>query len=487
MSTQVRRPKVDVRWQGGNFSTHGVGISLQLNSEPTVSLHPFRGAEAGSSAQKVMTSEVASILGRAQTIAFSAREDPDIDLRVTDGAGGTVNLKAFTTGPSYTVDRNSRTINPSIQGVGSMALLDNLRLDVYVGSNREPGQPLDQPAVWVWRESSSANMADRLKDLTTRLIRYWEMDRGSERDPLGTAIRDTVHVMNGRGSPSPLDIWYRVLDNSRRFLNFEWLELISQDESMSQQLNVEILKVLRGHSGSFFGVIQALCADYDMHYVPNLGDTPGFLMPRGARVSGPGVLKALPAQAVMAQTGQGGSLMPVQQVLIVGSPENFVWSGAEQQFAENSVVGYLAYPETAPSVTGNIRSVPLPFYLQQALLVTEPSPGKDAVPTISKTIRAYNNFRSKTDAFLSDQAKRFVRSYAKSVYADLALRDSRTTIVLPLDLSWTLGQRYDVTVAGSPVMSGMVSSVQHNLSLSSAETVLGFDYVEYAGFRLPNA
>jgi hypothetical protein len=195
----------------------------------------------------------------------------------------------------------------------------------------------------------------------------------------------------------------------------------------------------------------------------------------------------MPAHAVIADTGGSTSLLPVQQVVIVGSPYNVVLGAAQQVYGSNPMIPMLAYPEEVATGNGNIKTIPLPLYLSLAI-IGEQRPGEPAgVPTVESAKKAFRSLRQVASTTLSKTIKGLIQSYAKSVYASMALAGSRVTLVVPLDFTWQVGVRFSVLIGGEPVFSGLLESLQHRLSRGSAETVLTFIYVEYGTFRLPNA
>jgi hypothetical protein len=480
---EIRRPQVRAIWEGGRVATDSLQIGLQMDSEAEVSIGAYSGPEAAQSAQQVFAGDSGRLMQRAQLSGLSPRSEPNLLIRAEDGTGKSVDIPCFVIGPGYTMDRNGQSVRPSVKAVVASALLDNLRLDIYRGAGREVDTELTNRTTLLTKRKFKTNLAVRLKQLTEAMINIWESDSHRYSDPVSISIQQAIHENN----KIPLELWYKLLDNSSEGLDMPWMEALEESPAANMNLNAEILKILRGQSDSFMGVVRTLNEEFDLHYLPNLDGTPGKLVSRGSLVSGRGRGIDMPAHAVIADSGGASSLLPVQQVVIVGSPDNLTLGAAEQVYGSNAMIPMVAYPEEVAAGNGNIKTIPLPLYLSLAIIGEQKPQSSTSPPTVESAKKAFRSLRKLTSVILSKTVKGLIQSYAKSVYASMALAGSRVTLVAPLDLSWQVGVRFSVLIGGEPVFSGLLESLQHRLSRGSAETVLTFIYVEYGTFRLPDA
>jgi len=478
MSARIIRPSVKVDFDG-EVSTDSLRMRIQVGSDPTLSISAFSGEDASSAATPVFGAQAAKFMARAQAAAFSERTAPDLSVALKDGLGGSLVFKGYVSGPSYSMDSQSTTFRPAISAVSAAAALANLRLDIYRGSSKKPDEPLGAKGALIERTKGDSNLAARLATLTRDMIKYWQGRRNSA-DAITTQLANNLHLANERG---PLKVWNEVLANSTQYLQLDWLEKIAQNIPSNEALNRDLLGTLRGQSGSFYATVQSLCDDYSLHYVPNSDGSPGRLEPRINKVTGNVISKQLPATAVFMGGELPSPLLPPQQVLIVGKPQNMSLKHVKAAKSEG-VMGITGYPADASQLNGNVLVVPLPFHLGLYLSLCRLPLLKNTAPKIPGAVKAFSEIAELTAVALREQDEALVQSYAKSVFVDAALGGYNSSLQVPLDLSWEVGSRYAMSVDGAVLFKGFLAGVEHSFGRSEMSTLLDFTHVEYGSYSL---
>jgi len=481
MSVQVRYPRIQASWNG-DIKTDRLRFRIGVNTFTNVAISAYTGTDAGSSANRILSRDAAAMMGRAQTASMSVRTSPDLNLRLDDGAGNTLRWNGYVSGPSYMVDGAGNSLQPAISGLGADALVASLRLDAYTGARKDPKGNLIGFSPLMEDKTYDENLANRLTTLTEEMIKYWKSNRIKDANPLSQAIKSNMHLTNESG---PLEVWNKILSNSQSGLSMDWLKAVAQDRGTNSNFNSALLGLLRGQSESFMSTIMALADDFSLLYIPDRTGAPGKLVQRHECVFGETTDRRLPASAVVMGHEESDPLLPVQQVIITGITENYVLMqqrSVEDLSGESALTGY---PLTAANASGNVKSVPLPNFMQLAMIAQVPSRRNDPMPTVPSTVRAFTQIDQVTARVINEIAEGMASSYAKSVYATAAIGGSGVTVRVPLDFSWEPGVRYRIGVESGPLFRGFLDSVTHTVSLGEAMTDLAFTYAEYGSFTLP--
>lgn len=498
-NTEVRHPQATVENILGLSSPAQLKISIPVNGDITVDYSAFSGVEAAEGANQMLSADVAQLMGESQDLTFSSRSSADATVTVNDGAGGSITVRGFTTGPSFSLMRGDA--RPSIRVASAASALEHLKLDIYTprlgseeggeGSATEYNGPADKV--------EDGNLASRLETLTKRMISIWEANRDLEEDDTSSAIltnRHELNTSNVEGAGSPLSIWYAMLKNSVQNLNHPWLRKLSENPSYNQTFNEAIVTTLRSRAPGFSHTLAQLAQDFQIMSVPGKDGGPGEFKMIRDRVLGEEKTLQMSTASFNANAAQPQGLFPVKQVIMrdslgVAHMPNKKEGGPSINNSQGQILS--AWPRSANTAAGDLLTISPTFYMTHVLQM--------AAPTESDGDKAedYNRYAS-TLATLSEKAVRYqdrviakmTEDFCRSVYVDRALRATQATITVPMDLSVWPGDRYKMVDGnGSALFSGFLSRVDHTLARSrgggEASTRLSFTHIQFGGFQLPDA
>lgn len=485
---------MEIAWPFGPVSADMATISASINRNTEVTFSAFTGKQAGEGANRVFSAEAAALMGRAQQLAHSARSTPDCSARFRDGGGGELNLRGYLSGPSYAMDRSS--ITPAFTFLSEMAAMASLRLEVYTAiSSRKAGdsEPLASGTDTLQQVCREDNLASRLKSLTQKMIEYWQTNKPREVSKLAQDLAEQRHTINTSG---PLALWYKLLDNSVTDVTNDWLPLFAKSASNSN-FNGELLAMLKGSNRDFMEVVGAIQGSFQLVMIPAKDGGPGKFIPISAMVTGRPRSLVLPAGSMTLRGHAGGGLLPVQQVLMLGTPQlarDIGVKSPSQQLQGGYNVG--AFPASASRASGDVVIEPVPFYLQKIIdysgkSATTPRGPGGGDPDNRNLGKGLSDLRSGVATYEGAIGK-LITDYCRSFYLDRAVGSTSTSIQIPCDLSLWPGERFAVRDAeGSDLFSGFLSSVTHSFSqqngAGNASTSLSFSHILFPGFTLPDA
>lgn len=492
MSTvETRRPKVNITCPLGEVSCDELVINAAIRAHTTATFTAYTGNEASSSATRILSTEVATKMGIAQTIGFSNRTDPDTFITVDDGTGNEVTFNMFLTSPTFLM--NTASVRPGFGAVAASALMGNLKMDIYTTntarSNGNKGE-LGGSTLAVEDEPKAQNLARRLRELTEAVIKNW--NRYGKGTSAAAKLKEQRHQINAEG---PLDSWYELLSNSEQSLESTatWMSILTRDgtDAVNRDFNTELLSVLRGTTRDFQEVIDTLCAMFQLIMIPDITGAPGKLavMPE-LLTAAPGTL-VLPANSMLLNGDASHDLLPVQQVLVRGEPifATLVTRDPALLSTDGGTYYIGGFPDEAPSATGDVPIVTLPSYLRDTVVRVPQSLG-NLPPDINSIDSNYSSIKQLTTEFSNEIAKNLVKDFCKGVYVDMALGGTSTSISMPADLSLWPGKRYKVVnSAGGEIFTGFLAGVTHTFKKSvnaggQATTVCNFSHILFPGFKL---
>lgn len=486
---------------GPGTSTDNLTVNAAVNARTTATFSAYTGEDASSKSQTVFSETAAKLMGKCQTAAFSVRDAPDTTLTVKvthkpsgekgdKGSSTSLEMQGYLTSPTFLLDTLS--VRPGFAMVDRGAILANLRLDIYQTSSprSNANDPLSSGLHSVSKRVTSPNLATRFKELTERLIDYWQRNKSNSNQTAGNKLKEERHQLNLKG---PLAAWYDLLDNSTSMMNFACLEKLATQEPANVAFNTEILSILRGVSRDFQEILSSLCATFQLMQIPAKDGGPGRLARIYDLMTGKEEPLTLPATSILLNGDSFHDLLPLQQVLVTGVPRAGVhvlpsYYMANQLDAGNYLVG--GWPKSQVSASGDVAIVPLPSYMNDiaAALGTEK---EGASPPADDKLQAMRTRVSDlAKAFLNDTVDKMVEDYARTLYFDMAFGGTSVSISVPADLSLWPGQRYAVrNPQGEPLFVGFLSGVQHGFNRGAegghAGTTCNFTHILFAGFTPP--
>lgn len=488
MSVVQRSPKVTLKCPLGNVSTDKVVMNASVNAHTTVTFTAYSGQEASVSSSRVFNSDAAALMGKAQTIGFSRRTSADTTVSLDDGGGNTMDFDGYLVSPTFFLD--TRSINPGFAAVAASATIANLRLDIYVTDNaRDDTIALTGGIKTVESMSQEANLADRMASLTRNLVEFWNKSI-PEADSAAHKIAKERDAINKAG---PLDQWYAILENSRSTMNPVWMSVVHDNETgFGAQFNTDIINMLRGKSRDFQEIIDTFCSDYQMMFVPGFGSDPGQFIQMKDVIGTAAQTLVLPANSQLLNGNVSHDLLPVQQVLMQGTPRPALLQTADSEnmnlLGGGTLIG--GFPADAPSASGDVPIIPMPAYMAGIIDAAGSGTGGDLPPSASGISPNYTRMSEIALRFMNSFSDKFVTDYCKSVYIDMAIGSTSTSISMPADLTLWPGARYSVkSSSGFELFTGFLHGVQHTFSKSqgagSAMTMCNFTHIMFPGFKLP--
>lgn len=481
---ELRRPLATVTWPFGPVSADSVTVEAAVNRNTRVSFTAFSGSEAGEAANRVLSDEACALMGRAQTQAYSRRDSPDCTVALEDGDGKRLNLRGFMVGPAYTMGRG--TLSPSFSFLAETAALANLKLDIYTTTVPEKAAEVGVLM------ATAGNLAARLRQITEMMIAHWQRSRAAEPSTQTLEIADQRHAINLAG---PLRHWYELLDNSVESLQTDWMKKLQDNSAFNSKFNGELQDILRGPSRDFLDVIEALMGAFQLLMIPGRDGAPGRLIPIADTVTVAATDLVLPATTLVLKSSTGTDLLPVQQVLMRGTPTvalEVASSGRADLVAGGYIMG--GFPTAPASASGEVVIETLPFYMERIIpwigeALGPARPGSGA-PDLAKLDRRISQLVVKARTYQSDALNRLVLEHCRNAYVNRALGGSGATVQVPASLALWPGERYRVINSrGAHLFTGFLAGVTHTFtkggSGGNASTSLNFSHILFPGFTLP--
>jgi hypothetical protein len=488
---ELRNPSATVRWPLGDVSADSVSVEASINRNTKVTFTAFSGSEAGEKANRVLSSDAAQLMGRAQQAGMARRNDPDCGVDLDDGADGKLSLDGFMVGPAYSLNRGS--IQPSFSFVATAACLANLKLDIYTPVDRDGGEDV----LAIQDAAKDSNIALRLKTLTQLAIQYWEKSKTNDPSGASVALAEQRHAINNSG---PLKQWYDLLDNSVDSLQTPWFAGLSENPDFNSSFNNELLAILRGTSRDFLDVVESLMGSFQWILVPSIDGGAGKLIQVAEMVTQAPDEMTLASTAMVLRGTSGTDLLPVQQVMLRGVPEPSVLI-TDEDIADALAGGYLmgSFPETAPGASGDVIIESLPFYLDRIIRWSDGNTAVEsansrgaggAPPDFNKFGQKFEQLVNRARKFQSKVLNDLVTDYCRNVYADRSIGSTTASIQIPATLEFWPGQRYRVkNLRGELLFTGFLAGVTHTFAKSggtgNASTSLSFSHIIFPGFTLP--
>lgn len=451
-------------------------IRAGINGFPSCEVN-FHVRSKGGDAGEALSSDEVSALAGYQRSMFSDQSDPDMKVNMTDGKGGKLSFAGFTAAPS--LSNNQSKMGVSVTAVHASSAVDALKMDIYT-HNYDTGSK---------KPSTSASIAERIKDQTERLISLWEFNMSQK----GEVERDLVKQIHSQNEPY-IELWKKILKNSTETTNSEPFGKLSDNglRPFNLSINNWICYTLLGNRPSFLQTMLALNSGFQMFYAPDIGDGVGQLRLMEKAFDKP-KNKIVVIRDIDISLGQR-SVLPIGQVLVTGLGNIDFVANAEKiagippRVPGNRLSIFAKYPETGSK---GFSSVPLPPYLPNPVIGSINrgligGPGSER--RTSLTAPHFAKWVATMKDFLKGPMHDLCTSYAKNVYYDLALAGSQAQIVTELDFGWKIGDYYSVSGAQGNLFKGVLIGIRHDMmslqSSPTASTSLSFSHVQMDGFSI---
>jgi hypothetical protein len=270
---KIAQLSAEVTASGSKLSPEGLRFDMQINSVPTVKVsfvYPGQDEVIAPVSQDVI-----SRISALQSARLAGPKEPDLVVKADDGLGGSMEFKAFSTAPI--LDISTVSTNNQITGVGVDAMLNALDLSFYWStsvvsrkeSNSGDGVLKAIPA------AQDGDLPALLKEITEILVANYDKTLAGESMPVSKELVRIRHELNTSGSPSPLELWKRVLEESE--VTFDsWEEICAKSPSVARSLSENARKMLTAKQPGFWNKIRTLMSAFQMHYVPTFSGSGHF-------------------------------------------------------------------------------------------------------------------------------------------------------------------------------------------------------------------
>lgn len=463
MTTHVPTWRASVNAAGTRVSGD-LTLSCALNSYAQASASVYPGDTSG--AATVPVSAVATLMGGAQLRALLQSEAAFTASLSVDGES--LDFVGYEMQPGCQAGVGS--FNPRIAAQHSTSMLSRLQMSLY-SSNLNT--PLD--------EVTSTSIPERILLIVQRLVRDWIKYGYPTLSQKDKELAMRIHEAN----TEPLQVLERILSTSPAFVLPELTKLLDLSPAWHHALNQWIAGSLLVGVGDFFGAFTALLEQMGLMYAPAFGkaDASGRVIGlRDALAGGQERSVQDTAQLSMPPIPPASQ---IARVVIEKIPTQGLLRGV--QVPESSQLPGQASPTSVVYPTTNRigRSLVMnpPAFLSPVF--SNMQGGSSGFALKPGTARErLEELTAKTVA-MTDALRAYLLAVAKNVYAMTALQGSQAGIVMPLDLTWEVGNNYTVSGQGR-WFTGLLSQVTHQISSnsSSAQTTLQFSHVQWNGFSV---
>lgn len=434
-----------------------VSINYQINSIPNAFISGHQSKDAKTSAIELAASDVTQTLAKLQSFKFSPGTQT-LQFSVQDGNSGNLSWNGLYNGPSYSYGIGQAQFGTN--SIATISKLQQLRTDIYASPKpSQSGAP----------ETITGTVPVRLKKVLENLIKNFlsYLNTGSV-----TGLEKDILTVQHQQNQEGLQIWYDILqqseDNESLIGSNSYTEL---DEAIADH----ITRVYLSNSGSFLNTMLQFGNDFRLTYLPPSPSTPaaqyGKLKGTSKIISDGAKSKKINLEQFEADIS-GFNVPPVTAVWVMGEGNVAMKGGAQI-----GLQVYGIWPKTAGTYDGGVQRVaPPPWVPTPQPLNVGTSPTKTILGSGAESIVKANQSQ------LSDIAKKHFNiftEWARLWFVDLKYANESATVTTPLDLTWEVGQFYNVTTDKGFLFRGMAERINHRLTTRDAVTTVSFSHVQY--------
>lgn len=289
------------------------------------------------------------------------------------------------------------------------------------------------------------------------------------------------------------------------YKSFEGLNNLSPNESraIKESINNAILANVLSSSSNFFDTLTAFLNSFQLFYVPDkTGKGVGKVLPLRYMLQNTNLQKRVIDTEYLSFSAEDYDYGPIQQVLVQGVFQTDMANAESDSKSLSSLVPQLqantilVWPETVPVVNGNFRPVGPPAWLPNNLDIFDKHEDKSDITAsggwqISDYVAERKKVNEAIDKMLRKEYLDIIKEYAHNIYIQASLASYTAVIRAPLDFSWEVGVRYEISSpSGVVLFRGFLTQLNHKVSgmknSLSAWTTLVFSHVEYGSFTLDN-
>ena len=484
MSTANKAKDIQVEFKLDSKKRSPVSLTaqLRLNTYPSITMAHHVGKRAESSAVEVTSEDICKEVGQKQKKIFTTRKkgQEDFDVKATVDGGGELTFKGFSANPTYNF--SAFNVTTSDVGIASYAGMDVLNYSIYPAVDDANIRSI-KPDL-----TDKTSLVDIILEVESKIYGNWNEEAYEEKtgDQKHNAIK--CHEFNTEFR----SYFIELLEASRDTIGWDRIgDYMKELEELGEKLKERIWTILANASGSFSVVIQQLCSEFQLLYVPEW-DKPGKLVNRNKLFDDPENLK-LDIVALAMSGGSSQGLLPTRFVAV--QPVNYDSVNNIRALTSNTL-DYIAYPkELQEGGTAILRRGPmwLPYdaanYNNTAKAPTDGSaPRSSQGPVINSAVehvQRANEETKRSEEVLGDA----LYEWGMSEYLWLYLASSVASVTIPLDFRIQPGKRYTVQNSkGKPLFSGYLIAITHSVTTENkgqALTTLDFSHIMAGDFKLP--
>jgi len=463
-----------------------VEVNAGIDRSITADCDVMPSGEESLTIVNVSTSKLFAELGTVQTNKFT-KPPVDVTLNVGELEGKKLSLPMYTVDASYSMMLGSYELKNTL--VSRNQKLSSLQTYIYTSTPGVLGEDSSTPA---------APLSSILKTVLELMIKRW--GEGWEAasklvTPESKKIIDIIHANNLK----VLDIWYSILAVSD--VATDVTEINEAALNTIEHLYAWVTRVYLSKAEDFTAIIDTFLSGLNLMYIPPLnGRTDyGSLVNKDAVMATP-ISKVLIIDGTASRFRPSASL-PVTSV-VVEAP------GAIQVLATGDVAQgppaliLVSWPEAGASLFGKVQRIAPPPWLAESTDAATPIPSRQDTETGPLDATATRPaFEAQVTAIVNTQKDltKILSRWAKQAYIDSTIKFDGITVRTPLDVSWEIGTRYELSSYkdGVKLFTGFLAEITHNIEKSSsrkgyegsaeATTTLVFTHVEAGAFKLPNS
>ena len=470
----------------GKQHLFAVEVNAGIDRSITADCDIMPSGEESLTIVNVATSKLFADLGTVQTNKFT-KPPVDVTLNVGELTGKKLSIPMFTVDASYSMMLGAYELKNTL--VSRNQKLSSLQTYIYTST---PGVLSENSA------SPAAPLASILKTVLKSMIDKW--DKGwaaasAKVTPESKQITETIHANNLK----VLDIWYSILDVSGDTTGVT--EIDEAQTNTREHLYAWVNRVYLSQAEDFTAIIDTFLAGLNLMYIPPLnGRTEyGALVNKDAVMATP-ISKVLIIDGTSSRFRPSASL-PVTSVVVETPGATQVLAAVDVEKGPPALI-LVSWPEAGASLFGRVQRIAPPQWLPNSTDAGIPIPSRqdtETGPLDATETRPV--FEAQVTAIINTQKDltKILRRWAKQAYIDSTIKFDGITVRTPLDVSWEIGTRYELSSYkdGVKLFTGFLAEITHNIEKSSsrkgsegsadASTTLVFTHVEAGAFKLPNS
>lgn len=481
-ATKAKDIQVEFKLDSKKRSPVSLTARLRLNTYPSITMAHHVSKKAESSAVEVTSNDICKEVGQKQKKIFTTRKkgQEDFDVTATVDGGGKLTFKGFSSNPTY----NFSAFNVSISdtGVASYSGMDVLNYSIYPAIDDANIRSI-KPDL-----TDKTSLVDIILEVESKIYGNWSEEAYEEKteDQKHNAIK--CHEFNTEFR----SYFIELLEASRDTIGWDKIgDYMKELAGLGEKLKERIWTILANASGSFSVVIQQLCSEFQLLYVPEW-NKPGKLVNRNKLFDNPENLK-LDIVALAMSGGASQGLLPTRFVAV--QPVAYD-STNNIRSIDSPTLDYIACPkELQEGGTAIQRRGPLWLPYDAANYNSTAKAPKDGSAPKKKKGPVINAAKEQVQKAADETKKReevmgnALYEWGMSEYLWLSLASSVASVTIPLDFRIQPGKRYTVQNSkGKPLFSGYLIAITHSVTTESkgqALTTLDFSHIMAGDFKLP--